>query len=248
MDTSGRKKWHERFLLERFFEAAAIDAEITEDREVPDFIVRVQGRTVGVELTEIFISHDASSPMQAQESISTRIVASAQKQYQSCGAPPATVTVCFGPGQDLRKLNRDEVARALALFVRELNLSDGQLVNWSPQELVGPLPHQISFVHALGVPTFTMAHWRVARAGWVAPLVADSLQLRINEKAMRLSSYQDTVPENWLVVVANALKPSQLVEVREDFDPDSISSPFRRTFFYGHPDRAVIEVGRGAVK
>jgi hypothetical protein len=88
-----------------------------------------------------------------------------------------------------------------------------------------------------------MAHWSVARAGWVAPLAVTPLQARIDEKAKRLPTYRDTVAENWLVIVANAMKPSQLIEVKDGFDPRRISSPFARTFFYRYPDRAVVELG-----
>jgi hypothetical protein len=246
MHTAIRKKWHERFLLERFFEAAAINADISEEREVPDFIACLEGHTFGVEVTELFIRHDSDDLMQAQESISDRIVAAARNQYQASGAPPAHVTVCFRPRDDLRRLNRDKIANALATFVGKLNLSEWQRVDWHPRDGVELLPDQISFVHALGVPSSRMAHWGVARAGWVAPLMVESLQARVDEKALRLPSYRHTIAENWLVVVANALKPSQLIEVREDFEPSSISSPFDRTFFYGHPDRAVVELGVAA--
>ena len=239
-----RQKQHERFLLERFIDAATLQAEIIETREAPDFIVRVEGKLIGVEVTELFISHDPSSnPMQAQESISTRIVSTAQRLYQASGAAPAHVTVCFGPGCDLRNLNRDRTANALASFVRGLNLAEWQRVDWQPEELNGPLPYEVSFVHALGVPSFEMAHWGVARAGWVAPLAVTSLQARIDEKAKRLPAYQDTVAENWLLIVADAMKPSQLMEAKDDFDPRGVSSPFARTFFYRHPDKAVVELG-----
>lgn len=78
-------------------------------REAPDFIVRVEGRTVGVEVTELFISHDASqSPLQVQESISTRIVLRARQIYEESGASPVHVSVCFSPGRDLCRLNMKE--------------------------------------------------------------------------------------------------------------------------------------------
>ncbi len=239
-----RQKQHERFLLERFIDVAMLQAEIIEAREVPDFIVRVEGRLIGVEVTELFISHGpCNNLMQAQESISTRIVSTAQRLYQASGATPAHVTVCFSPGSDLRNLNRDRTANALASFVRGLNLIEGQCVDWHPEELNDPLPYEVSFVHTLGVPSFEMAHWGIARAGWVASLAVTPIQARIDEKAKILPTYQDTVAENWLLIVADATKPSQLIEAKDDFDPRRVLSPFARTFFYRYPDKAILELG-----
>lgn len=239
-----RRKQHELFLLEQFVDAAKLQIEIIETREAPDFIIRVDSRRIGVEVTELFISHDrSSSPMQVQESISLRIVSAAHQLYHASGGLPTHVTICFSLGEDLRNLNRDRTAKELAAFVHGLNLSEWQRVDWVPEELDGRLPNAISFVHAIGVPSPDMEHWSVARAGWVAPLETISIQARVNEKAKRLPTYQDAMAENWLLIVADATKPSQLIEAKDDFDPRAVSSPFARTFFYRHPYRAVVELG-----
>jgi hypothetical protein len=124
-----------------------------------------------------------------------------------------------------------------------MSLSEWKRVDWRP-EYPGPLTSVVSFVHALGVPAREMAHWAVVRAGWVAPLTVDILQSRIDEKAARLPEYQNDVRENWLLIFADGMKPSQLFDVRADFDPAKVVSPFDRTYFYGHPERATIELGR----
>ncbi len=192
--TVHRRKHHELFLLQRFIDAAKFQAKVTEERETPDFIIQINDRPIGVEVTEIFISHNhRGNTMQKQESISSRIVSAAQVLYQASGAPPIHVTVCFGPGNDLRSLNRDKTAVTLTKFVQGLNLSEWQRIDWRPEGLDGPLPYEVSFVHALGVPSFDMVRWGVARAGWVAPLAATSLQARVDEKAKRLPKYKNTV-------------------------------------------------------
>lgn len=237
------QKQRERFLLERFIAVSKLDAQIIDERETPDFIVRIGEALVGVEVTELFISHNVrGSTPQAQESISSQIVAKAQHLYQVAGGSPAHVTVCFWPMQDLRSLSRDETAQMLCDYVLGLNLCLWQRVDWRPEEEDGPLPDEISFVHALGIPNFDMAHWGVARAGWVAPLIAAPLQERIDAKAKRLSKYQDAIAENWLLIVADAMKPSSLIEAKADFDAKAVLSPFNRTFFYRHPD-GFLELG-----
>src|SRR5688572_12715734 len=123
-----------------------------------------------------------------------------------------------------------------------MNLTESARVDWRPDR-PGPLLSVIALVHALGVPSRDMAHRTVPRAGWVAPLTVDALQLRVDEKAKRLPEYREHARENWLVIVSDGMKPSQLFEVPSGFQLEKVSSPFDRTYFYGHPDRAVVELG-----
>jgi hypothetical protein len=160
------KKLRERFFLERFVEAAHLPLEIVEQRESPDFLVRFENRVVGVEVTRLFVAHDANGPLpQAQESISEGIVGKARRLYELSSGSPAHVSI-----------------------------------------------------------------------------TADALQELIDKKAQRLTEYQDSVRENWLLIVADGTKPSQLFEVRADFDAKKVSSPFARTFFYAYPERAIVEL------
>lgn len=238
------KKQHERFLLEQFLDAADLHAEIVEEREAPDFLIRYEGRLISVEVTELYITDSQNlGPLQAQESISARIAARAHALYRESGAPPAHVSVCFGPACDLRGLNRERTAILLSSFVQGLNLAAWQRVDWRPDALNGPLPFEISFLHALGVPSHDMAHWSVPRAGWVVPLAASSLYPRIAEKAKRLPSYRAITGENWLLVVADRTKPSQLFDLGKNLNARAITSPFTRTFYYGYPEKPIIELG-----
>jgi hypothetical protein len=156
---------------------------------------------------------------------------------------PAHVWVGFSPGTDLRELHRDQTAEALAIFVQRLSLSNGQAVAFGPEHLSSVLPHALSSVHALGVPSPAMAHWSVARAGWVARLTVEALQSRIDEKALRLPRYQDTIAENWLLIVAEGRQPSQFFDVQSLLDARRIRSPFARTYFYEHFSGTVISLG-----
>lgn len=243
MSAQDRQKQHERFLLEQFFKDAELSAEIVDEREAPDFIVQFKGRRIGVEVTKIFISHDTTQNlMQAQESISTNIVSRARQIYDGSDGLPVHVTVCFRPGRDLRKLNRDRTASDLATFVRNLNLIEWERIDWRPEDLEASLPEEISFVHALGVPSREMAHWAVARAGWAAPVTVGALQSRVDDKAMRLPKYRQIVAENWLVVVADATKPSGLFDMRSQIEAGVVTSPFSRTYFYGYPNRMIMNL------
>lgn len=239
-----KKKDRERFLLERFIEDANLQATIVEnDREEPDFIIQINEEKVGVEITEIFISHEKEgATQQAQEAVSSQITEKAQRLYQTAGGPPAHVSILFGIGKNLRDIDRDTTAQILCDYILSLKLAPSQVINFKSEDDNSPLPDEISFVHACGVPSLDMSHWCVARAGWVANLAASKLQDRIDIKAKLLPKYQNSVSENWLVVVADATKPSGQIRANDDFDPRAIQSPFARTFFYRYPESA-LELG-----
>jgi len=49
------KKQHERFLLDRFLELQGISPARIQEFESPDFLIDIEGREVGIEVTELFI-------------------------------------------------------------------------------------------------------------------------------------------------------------------------------------------------
>lgn len=186
------KKHSERFFLERFVEAAGLALDIIEERETPDFLVCVEDRVVGVEVTRLFVAHDTNGPLpQAQESISDGITRTARRLYESKGGSPAHVSIYFSH-RDLRRVDRSQLAASLATFVLDLALVAGKRSDWRWGLGDRILDEHIGFLHTLGVPDRKMAHWSVARAGWVAPVTADVLQERIDKKAQRLAEYQAT--------------------------------------------------------
>lgn len=193
-----QRKERERFLIENFIRKASLDATIVEDREAPDFILCVNGESVGVEVTELFISDlPGGDSLQAREAISSQIAAKAQRLYQAAMGKPAHVSICFNPGLSLRNINRDKAAHALCNFVLGLDITVSERIDWRPEdEEQAQLPEEFSFVHVLGVPEYDFAHWAVARAGWVSPLkqgepsIANQCESKANRVVSERGSYQ----------------------------------------------------------
>lgn len=246
MDPSPKKKRYERFLLDQFLTAISLSPQEIIQGDSPDFIVNLDGRWIGIELTDIHIDQQENgSPLRKLQSISDEIVSRAQQMYEQSGASPAHVSLCFSPYAPLVRANRNQVAEVLSAFVSRLNVSTSALIEWSAddgEEEGEALSRWVSFIHVLGVPDIQMAHWLAAKAGWAAELTPSLLQNRINEKWVKLAAYQTVVEENWLVMVANATRPSQLFASPSAVGHESISSPFSRTFYYSYPRRDLIEI------
>ncbi|MDD2714719.1 MAG: hypothetical protein PHW04_02370 [Candidatus Wallbacteria bacterium] len=250
MSDNKLQKSRERLLLESFLDVMCISKEFIEERESPDFLIQFEGRKIGVELTDLFVNMRQTTGgkflTQAQESISRKIINQSQKLYQQ-DILSTPVRVSIGFLDDLRVLDRncDEEAKFIAEFVRDLRLFNGEYFEFNPDEIEhSPLPEEITFLHALGVPEFAMASWDVVDAGIPMPISVELLQERIEDKSKKLKEYQKVVSENWLVITGNNFKFSQMFKITSEFDPTLISSPFSKTFYFS--GTAIVKLGSNA--
>lgn len=103
-----KKKQRERFFLDRFLEHQGLSPTCIQQPEPPDpdALIDLEGRRVGIELTEIFVrsgrkrskTHPQSrgEPLpQAVETITDQIASTAREFYLDEGNPPALATIVF---------------------------------------------------------------------------------------------------------------------------------------------------------
>jgi hypothetical protein len=240
------KKRHERFLLDRFLERQEITPTCIHPFESPDFLIELEGRKVGIELTELFKRSNRSEAhpqlkdkplLQAVESITDLIVSKARKIYFDAGNPPVQSTILFSDQLTADKKKADQIAELIAGLIQSMSLQDSEEVSWglSEDEYGHPLSELVDTIHTYRVPECRFAHWTVGRPGLVAPLTPKHLQEVIGEKAKRLDAYKKHAKEIWLLIVADCTHPSQMFYVAPDFPLGLVSSPFTKTFYYGYP-------------
>ena len=239
-----RKKEREAYFVGMFFHFTGLSGRVIEEREAPDFILEIEGKTVGLEVTEVFIRDDGS-PLgpKAKESVVARIVEGARRLYEEAGGKPLHVSLGFSSSTYIQTVNRNQTAAAVANFLLELDPPVDELVKWKPSYKDNALPPCITFMHILAVPSETMAHWHAPQAGWVAPLSEQVLQTCVDEKAAKLTKYRSAAPEIWLLLAVEGRAPSQFFDRRPDIRPDAIRSPFDRTYLLSLIEGTVQEVG-----
>jgi hypothetical protein len=239
------KKQRELSLLMAFARAANLDITVIEsERESPDFIVEFEGRRIGLEVTELFIDGDGRSLQpQARTSIGNRIAMRARNLYERLGGKPVHVSIGLTRGDELRNVNRDQLAESLAQFLLALDPPLDQFISWRPSYQNDPLPPEVHYLHILAVPSWSMAHWLVPESGWLAPLEEVALQAKIDEKAAKLSTYHQVAPEIWLLIAVKGWSASQFFEIRSDLGPERVSSPFSRTYYLSAFDGRVLRLG-----
>jgi hypothetical protein len=238
-------KQRELGLFTAFRKAADLDVRVVEsERESPDFILEFKGRRIGLEVTELFSDCDGRSLQpQARTSIGSRIAVRAKRRYEELGGKPVHVSIGLTLSRELRDANRDRLAESLAQFLLALDPPLGQVISWRPSYENDPLPPQVHHLNILAVPSWSMAHWHVPESGWIAPLEEAVLQAKVDEKAVKLSNYQQVTPEVWLLVATGGWSASQLFEIRSDLRPERVRSPFSRTYYFSGFDGRVVRLG-----
>jgi hypothetical protein len=227
------KKIRESHLLRQFLQIEGLSASAVHEHERPDFLAQIGGRTVGIEVTEVYIDDDGGPirPRHA-EAIVDGVVARAWQLYRDRGGQPVRVSFGFAT-RVVQQMRRDQTAEALAEFVLQLPLRPDE---YRPLEPYGPNPWptgvpELTFMNVLAVREWGMALWTVPRGGWMAPLDAARLQPVIDEKATKLSEYRKAAPETWLLIATDGIRPSQFFDASTDLAGVVFASPFDRTYY-----------------
>lgn len=192
------KKRHERFLLDRFLELQRISPTCIQPLDPLDFLIDLEGRKVGIEVTELFIRSNKSEAhpqpegeplLQAVESITNLIVSKAR---EIAGNPPVLAKIWFSDRVTLDKKKGDQIAELIAHQIQCMSLQNSQTVAWRSSEDENEersLSESVDMIHTYKVPK-EFARWTVARPGLVATLTPKHLQEVIDKKAKKINGYK----------------------------------------------------------
>lgn len=227
--TAARKKDFERRMLFGLLRQLSIPAEILPGNfESPDIPILLDGMTIGVEVTEIQKSAEERSKRAPQEEIVER----AKRDYEALGGPPLSVCFSFFDGADIRNVNRVNLSSWISQFLLTVlpdNEYEGVVAG------VEQLPHDLRryFRELRFWRESKLGIWQASNATWVALLTKEVLQERVDAKKALLPDYlKKSYDAYWLLICAHPINPACRFEIRGDFIPGQISSPFDRTFFY----------------
>lgn len=226
------KKERERVLLATLLRAERIESPVV-CRESPDFEIEFEGKAVGVEVTELYHeTQPGQLSLQAISSVSREIVQRAEQLHAKSEGPSLRVSVSFSSNAPLQTVRRDRAAKLLHELVNRTLQGQGTTLEWRPQVSDDlRILELFSSIHIYRQPVDFPPHWLVVSAGWVAPVTANLVQSRIDEKASLVSSYAKRHSDVWLVVGVRGDSPSQFFDFNTDALETSLKSPFARTYF-----------------
>ena len=198
------KKNHERCLVQHFFERLPQFKVVTiEDHESPDFLARIDGQPIGVELTLIFkpTAHCAR-PLKEQEALQDRVIEEAKRIHIDNGGPNLWVSAFWLPHDSLDARLVDSLARWLAQRIGQLDLEPGETTSlqrdWDNDHDDFPETVLDSVTVSRHVDPLIKHHWYSPRAGWEMGADADLIQAHIDRKNIRCSAYRKTCNDIWL--------------------------------------------------
>lgn len=191
-------KVEERIIAEEAAKLLAVDWEIIDIPEPPDFEIRSDGEILGLEIREIFIDGEAAhgSPLRKAESDHRALVRAVARRYYDAGGTPLYVKI-------LGRLSRsslDEVVQTL------LSLTLNYAVSEPPSnDVVAKVAGVKLFLKPLPASFENYSRWVLLtdQVGWVREVTIDDLQQAIEKKASRLRSYRDRYERTILLLVAN---------------------------------------------
>jgi len=227
-----RKKSKEQAYVRSFLRIGEIPARVLDDnREAPDFLLEVDGRLVGLEVTEVFVREHPRASTKAAESVVDEIIDRAWRVYTARGGKALQVGLQFAWDADLRRVNRILAADAIASFLLLVDTPVGPVWHYDRRTPgFDRLPIPLVQIIAYCDPSLTVPVWTAPRAGWVAPLDSSALQSYIDDKAAKITRYRDAAPELWLLLAIDGRAPSQFFEPTQT--PPTVISPFDRTYLY----------------
>lgn len=159
----------------------AVDWEIIDILEPPDFEIRSDGETFGLEIREIFVDGEAAygSPLRKAESDHRALVRAVARRYYEAGGTPLYLKI-------LGRLSRsslDEVVQKL------LSLAPDNAVSEFPStDVVDKVAGVKLFLKPLPASFERYSRWTLLtdQIGWVREVTIDDLQHAIEKKASRL--------------------------------------------------------------
>ena len=278
---SNNKKSEELRRLKNFQDEAAkagLEFEILEiDQESPDFLIKYDGRCVGVEITEIHIDEnpkdqsqndskngspsrkkrrikDKGSPSRKKRHIKDKIVERAQEQYSSTRSRSIYAFFNFNDSEFLASANSktmDDMVEDIVNVLGDSNLDDMEISTRKKidRHSTPPTPSFVKFIGVHKTPKDTERPWQQDNASFTKKLQPCDLKEVLKIKNKKFEDYQKTVCENWLLIYADYDLPYGRLRCPENGDSEWPCSKFERTFvFCSGPNKFLIQLdGHGGI-
>jgi hypothetical protein len=197
----------------------------------PDFLVITEEGPLGIELRQLFHPRpDVGPPLQALESNREAVLKQAREMCELDDLPPLFVCVDFDLCTPIPAGRRSLIAHKLFQLCADFLPSEGAPVELKRESLNSKfLPREIRELHIQRIGR--RHHWTDIEAGMVLEDARQLLQNAINEKASKLDSYLRRCNRCWLLLTADAFRPSNFIDIDEATRSHTYESPFEKTYF-----------------
>jgi hypothetical protein len=240
-------------VLDHLLHFARIDATVLEEGEAPDFILALDSRRVGIEVTEYLRGRSATgSALRQQHRFVQSVLAEAKLSFEARNALPLWVTVDAEPGK--ASLTRDELAGLLVEGIKAC--LDGAELPTRPGPFGIPMPNS-PLLHECGIPAelrpimsrLTLAElrkgsvsrWKIRQSGDTRAHPSEIADL-IGSKDKRYHAYIARCAEVWLVIDAFGADILQAITPTADVVQNRYRTAFGRVYVVDRAEPWVLQL------
>ena len=257
-------RWLKNFQAEAV--KAGLEFEILKsDGDSPDFLIKYDGRCVGVEITEIHIDeiHNNLSQNDSQNGSRSRkirsdkdkIIKCAEKKYSNTCSRSIQATFKFNDSyfsENVKRIIRKKMVECIVDVLGKTNLDDKELLKYKKIDghSTPPTPPFVKSIWVRKTPVAKRRPWKQDNVSYTKKLQPCDLKIVLTKKNQKIENYQKTVCENWLLIYANFDLPYGRFACPENDDSNWPCSKFERTYvFCSEPKQFLIQLdGRGGVR
>ena len=270
---SNNRKSEELRWLNNFQDEAAkagLEFEILEsDQESPDFLIKYDGRDVGVEITEIHIDENHKDQSQndskngsrsrKKRSDKDKIIKCAEKKYSKKYSNTSSRSIYaffnFNDSdfsENVNRIIRNDMVECIVNVLGETNLDDMEISVYKKidRQSTPPTPPFVKSIWVCKTPVDTVRPWEPDNVSYTKKLQPCDLKKVLTNKNEKIKDYRKKVRENWLLIYANYIFPYGRFRCPESGDSKWPCSKFERTFVFcsGGPKQFLIQLdGRGGI-
>jgi hypothetical protein len=195
-------------------------------RESPDFLLIVEGRDVGLELTRIYGPADPGAlPVQQTDGLLSKAIEDARSRFREAGGPALYLTFTTSKHPPTTKSEaRDLADRLLGLLLD----GAGWQRPFSSEESASI--SEIASIRAYPSVDGKDELWSHGRGTWMKQLGFEVLQDAISGKDKLLPKYRLAFNELWLVLIRDFFERGHFYEVTQAALDHEYQSGFDRVF------------------
>lgn len=212
---------------------------IIKEQEAPDFIINIEGKEIGVELTEVFQdSHLGTSKMKQESSEGAQFTEDLIALIQQKIPFTFSIGIHFNKNLPIKKSKKQIILKELeGICVPEMiNLQNHQHLELEND--YGSLPNEIDEIHVYRFDGMEESIDSRPEGGIVSPLTMSHLKPALTNKESKLPSYQ-ICDQQWLLIREGNYYSGSFSDVEIDIPIDTL---FDKVFLFRTRTKEIIEL------
>ncbi|MEQ1935222.1 MAG: hypothetical protein ABL962_15285, partial [Fimbriimonadaceae bacterium] len=209
--------------------------------ESPDFLLSMNGKTVGIEVTEVCVP-SSQIPKRQLESIENAIALSARNCAVDQAMPAVTVSLFFNIQTPMPKSRQSTIAKVVVSAVQDLMPPPGGSARIEYPSSSTSQPQEVDLILVDRHEPYHKHVWRPIKASWVLQDACELFQDSITKKSKKYSDYRKKCDECWLLIGAEGTKPSSAIRPNQSSLVATYGAPFERVFFVRLENQQVVEL------